>query len=210
MGFFLESEKLIRIIKQISEKLDEKQKIKDQLLPIIKEGVALASLTIHSLHINDFDSADHNLEKLEHLLDEVKKNTHQYPDLYYGNFLLTLFQEYSEAKLFYQIVRDKKISTPEELDVPYAAYLLGLADLIGELRRKILSLIRNNEIDAAMNLGDVILEIYDAINMIKVSDSIAPGFRHKKDVARSLVDRTQSDLLNALLVSKLEKTRKDV
>jgi len=46
--------------------------------------------------------------------------------------------------------------------------------------------------------------------MIKVSDSIAPGFRHKKDVARSLVDRTQSDLLNALLVSKLEKIRKDV
>ena len=206
----MDSDKLLHIIKQISQKLDEKQNIKDQLLPVIKEGIAFASWIIHALHINDFDSAKQNLRKLENLLRNVKKETQHYPDLYYGNFLLTLFQEYSEAKLFYQIINGGEIQTPEELDVPYAAYLLGLADLVGELRRKILTLIRDNKVDDALNLGDVTSEIYDAINMIKVSDSIAPGFRHKKDVARSLIDRTQSDLLNALLVSKLEKIRKDV
>jgi len=57
------------------------------------------------------------------------------------------FQEYAEASILLSLIRESRFVGFEELEVPMTSYVLGLADVIGELRRRALESLRKDDIE---------------------------------------------------------------
>jgi translin len=83
--------------------------------------------------------------------------------------------------------------------------LLGVADLIGELRRYILEKLVEGEIDEARKYYETMKELYATFMQVECGKNLVSDFRRKKDVARILVERTLSDLFVAVQGKKLEE-----
>ncbi|MCE4629562.1 MAG: hypothetical protein F7C82_04710 [Desulfurococcales archaeon] len=104
--------------------------------------------------------------------------------------------EYVEAIVLYDIVTGKDIPGYEELGIPPTPYLQGLGDVVGELRRLVLEEIRRGSYDKAWEYFEVMEAIYLALRSLDLPEALAPGVRHKADVARRLTDDTKAFLID--------------
>ncbi len=104
-------------------------------------------------------------------------------------------QEYVETLVLYYILKKKKVPHYTDLDVSPSAYLLGLADVIGELRREIIEHMRKDKFDEANYLFEKMEYIYDNLVLLRHSGSVLNNFRRKMDVSRSSVEMCRRDLL---------------
>ena len=98
--------------------------------------------------------------------------------------------------------------TPEELGVGFIPYLQGLGDVVGELRRLALELVRVGRFSDAWMLLEAMEAIYLGLRGLDYPDALAPGIRHKADVARRLVDDTKSMLVDLESRRRLEEAVK--
>ena len=126
------------------------------------------------------------------------------PDIYYSGYVGNAQTEYAEVSLLRAVLKDSPIPSPHELNIDNAAYLNGVGDTIGELRRHILDLIRKGRPADGEKYLDVMDEFYTELMSIDYPDAITHGLRKKTDVARSLIERTRGDLTNALQVKDLK------
>ena len=91
----------------------------------------------------------------------------------------------------------------KELSVPIVPYIQGLGDVIGELRRHIIDLLRREEYGEAEIYLDIMETIYQELRRLNYPDALVPGLRHKVDVARRLIEDTKILYLNTINTSKL-------
>jgi translin len=119
--------------------------------------------------------------------------------------MMTAYQEYTEAKQLISLLKNDIFLTPEELGVPYKSYLSGIGDLVGELRRYGLNAIRQENIENAERVLDLMEEIYESLSSVEYPKSLVPGLRLKCDIARALLERTRGDVMNAIQRKKLIK-----
>ena len=138
------------------------------------------------------------------LLLEAFVNTEN-PAPYNIGIIGVAMQEYTEARLFYDLIENKKFTPVEDLEVTDSSYLLGIADLIGELRRFILENLVEGDIDTAKYFYGIMKELYGTYLQIEFGKNLIPELRRKKDTARVLVERTLSDLFVAQQSRNLEK-----
>jgi len=75
--------------------------------------------------------------------------------------------------------------------------LTGLADLIGELRRFILDLLRKSNFEKAEKYMEMMEKLYSELSTFYFPDKIVPGLRNKVDGARWTIERTKSDYIAA-------------
>ena len=111
-----------------------------------------------------------------------------------NNILKPVKQELVEVEVLLSIVEDKPIPSPEDLGVGIPIYALGVADVIGELRREILIAISNNDLRLADRFLEWMQILVEEISQFAYPNSLIP-IRHKVDVGRSLLDKTFSELL---------------
>ena len=98
----------------------------------------------------------------------------------------------------------KSIPHPDELRVEYAAYLNGLGDVVGELRRHVLDLIRRDSFEKAEVFLGIMEDIHATLMDFDYPDAITKGLRRKTDVSRGLIEKTRGDVVNAIRQKKLE------
>ncbi len=186
-----------KIATQIENELIRLDNLREELLTLSREIIRLSGQSIESFHRNKSNQSMEKLNqaesKLKKIKDYIDKGFH-YTQL---NITNVAMQEYAEAKLFYELITNQKLLSIEELDVPEQAYLLGIADLIGEIRRYILEKLVGGDIEEAKKLYEVMKEIYGTILQIEYGKNLISDFRRKKDTARVLVERTLSDLFVA-------------
>ena len=87
-------------------------------------------------------------------------------------------------------------------------YLLGLCDTIGELRRITLENIKNDNIEDAEKYYKFMEELYDFI-MTFDCYNIVDGLRRKQDISRSLLEKTNGDLVYFIENIKLREILKN-
>ncbi|MCS7139523.1 MAG: haloacid dehalogenase [Candidatus Nezhaarchaeota archaeon] len=103
-------------------------------------------------------------------------------------------QEYVEAESLLRIVEGRELPSIEELQVTDEAYILGLADLIGELRRRVLEEIRKGDGLRAEELYQVMRDLYEILWPLEYPRSLVPGLRSKIDAMRRVIDETLHDI----------------
>ncbi|MEM2145323.1 MAG: hypothetical protein QW279_08175 [Candidatus Jordarchaeaceae archaeon] len=193
------------IIAGIVRYLDEQYDLRELTLTLSRDVIRLSGQAIMLIHRLDFDNAAEKIDEAKSKLDEIDKKVVKYPEFREKGFVSSAFQEYTEARLLFSLLKDGRFISYEELGVPCIPYLLGLGDLVGELRRHILDSIRREEIDKAEKLLDLMEEVYIQLVALDYPDAIISGLRHKCDIARSLVEKTRGDITLALQNRQLMK-----
>jgi translin len=192
------------IIDEVREKLDKRDEARERIFDLTRQAIRLSATTIKSIHRKEFDSAEQNISKIKETLGDVVNGLSDVPELLHSGMVNSAFQEYSEAALLMSLVKDGRYASPEELSVPFFdAYVLGLADLIGELRRSALDAVCEGNVEHAVGALGSMDEILASLVTLDYPEAIIPGLRHKCDVARNLVEKTRGDLANSVSNQKL-------
>jgi len=196
---------LENIISKIREVLDEKDQVRENALKITRETVRLSAEAIRAIHRGELENAKSTIKEVKKKLENLATELREHPDIYFSGYVYSAYQEYVEAAVLLSILEGSKIPSPEDLNVPYVPYLLGLGDVIGELRRQILDAIRKDQLDQGEFFLGIIEEIYEALSTLGYPNAIVPGLRHKCDVARNILEKTRGDLTNAIHRNRLLK-----
>jgi translin len=99
--------------------------------------------------------------------------------------------------------------TPEELGLSNAAYLNGLGEAVGEMRRHVLDAIRKGDLSHSEEILSKMDDIYNVLVTMDFPDALTSGLRRTTDMVRGVLERTRSDLSLAIRERELEKRLSD-
>ncbi len=185
---------LSELMRSIQARLDAKNAARERALPAARRSIRASANAIRATHRLELDTAKDLMAESRAALDEGLAAVEEHADIRYAGYLQDAQKEYAEANVTLALVTGAEIPTPTELGVEDAAYLNGLAEAIGEGRRRLLDLLREGAVDRAEVLLDVMEEMYDVLVTMDYPDAITMNLRRSTDVARSLIEKTRGDL----------------
>ncbi|MGD0855890.1 MAG: haloacid dehalogenase [Dehalococcoidia bacterium] len=202
------SNKLDKIANRIRSRLAEKDAAREICLKSCREIIRFSSTSIRATHRGDKETALKLVNSASSLVDQLQTDfKRKHHDLLSANYVHDSFKEYAEASITYSIIFNGEIPDPDELAVAYPAYLNGLAESVGELRRYVLDGLRTDKFDAAEDLLAIMDHIYSVLVTMDFPDAITYGLRRNTDSVRGIVEKTRGDLTlvihNNLLQEKI-------
>lgn len=191
---------------RIRENFEAKDRIREEGLKISREIVRECRKASFALHGQDFEKADQTIKIAGKALEKLEILFEGHADIYHAGFVEHAQQEYSEVAVLSSLLKEEgdRFPFPEELRVEYAAYLNGLGDVVGELRRHVLDLIRKESFEKAEIFLGIMENIHAMLMDFDYPDAITRGLRRKTDVSRSIIEKTRGDVVNAIGQKKLE------
>jgi translin len=200
------SRELDLIANRIREQLGEKDLARETCLKSCREIVRLSSTAIRAVHRGEKGDAKETINAAAMLVARIKKQFKtKNPDLLYANYVHDSFKEFAEASITYGIIFENEVPDPELLGVAYPAYLNGLAEAVGELRRYILDGLRTGNYSPAENLLAMMDQIYSLLVTMDFPDAITYGLRRNTDNVRGIVEKTRGDLTMVIHNDLLQK-----
>ncbi len=195
------------IMDKIREELDKEDTIREKTLQDVRKIIRNSGSAIRAIHKGNFENAKKLIDEASDLIKKLDDLKNTFPKIYYKNYVTDAQQEFCEARLFFALLTNEDIEKlyPENLVISDIAFLLGTADLIGELRRYTLDSIRRDEIDKAEMMLEYMSDIYENLTSLDYPSGITPGLRRKCDVARGLIEKTRSELTISLQFHKYAK-----
>jgi translin len=190
--------KLEKIAEQIRQTFDLRTAMRDQALAQARQLTRASSLAIRAVHRDDLEAMESNLEEANAIADKLRKNLKDHLDLYYAGYTQDSLKEFVEAKVTCALILNHPLQTPEELGVEEATYLNGLAEVVGELRRRTLDILRSGYSEEAERLLGYMDEIYSVLVTMDYPDAITNGLRRQTDLARSIIEKTRGDVTFSL------------
>jgi translin len=175
-------------LKGISKSLKTSNESREFLIKNTRDVVILCSHSIIAAHKGDLKLARQKIKKAESVLKVNQKKAKNE----FKKYLITPEQEFVEAHSFLAIVENKEIPSLKSLKVSEEAYILGLLDCIGELKRFVLDNIRNGELKKADRIFNVMENLYQTLYPFAMYDKIVREARRKLDVNRVLVEETRA------------------
>ena len=199
-GIFMVQKTLERVYEKISKKFTAIDHEREYAYSTHREIIKYSSLAIRSAHRKQFEEAAEFLKKSKELIEEVKKRLSCFPEIYFAGFVHDAQKEFAEANITYAIIKDQSLPDPDSIGVDYPAYLNGLGESVGELRRFVLDAIRHKEHQDYENVLSVMDEIYYLLTSVDYPDAITKGLRRTTDVARSIIEKTRGDLTTHFII----------
>jgi translin len=190
--------KLEKIAEQIRQDFEIRTVLRDEALKQTRQLTRACSLAIRAVHRNEFDVMEEYLTEAQTLADKIRENLKDHPDLQYAGYTQDSLKEFVEANATCALVQNQALPTPEELDVEYATYLKGLSEVVGELRRQILDILRSGYSQEAERMLNHMDDIYSILVTMDYPDAITHGLRRQTDLARNLVEKTRGDVTFSL------------
>lgn len=182
---------MIPKIDEIEKSILEMQEKKDNVMAISRELIRLTGKTITMMHTGDMASARKMLKDVSAFVKKLKKEDQGFE---YNS--QQAYQEYVEAAVLFSIISERKIPPNQELGVDGISYLLGLLDVMGELKREVLESLRKGKIKDAEEYYSFMIEIHDSLLPLRFSSSLISDFRKKQDVGRIQLESVGSELLS--------------
>ncbi len=193
------------LIEKAKKVFDQRTAVRDQALVQARQLTRLAAHTIRAIHRDEIDTAESLLMEARVLTLNIQRDLASYPDVYHAGYTQDAIKEYAEANLTVALICNQPLPTPDELGVEYAAYLNGLAETIGELRRKCLDILRRGYSEDAERLLNCMDEIYNVLVTMDYPDAITNGLRRQTDLVRGIIERTRADLTLSLREQHLQE-----
>ena len=194
---------LDKIVDKIEKSIDGKDKVREQALRTSREIIISCRKAIQLIHQNGMKTANTNIKKASKSLSDLYKITESHPDLYHAGFVENATQELVEANCFYNIMQGKDLPDPDDIQTTYSSYLMGLCDLVGELRRASLDSIREGKTKKADEYLNMMEDIYDVIIRFDYPAGLIP-IKKKQDMVRGLIERTRGELAVASCERRIE------
>ena len=190
--------KLESIADGIRRNFDVRTSRRDEALKQARQLTRACSLAIRAVHRDDKEAMETNLAEAQSLADKLRDELKQYPDLFYAGYTQDSLKEFVEANVTCALIQNQPLQTPEELGVEDATYLNGLAEVVGELRRRTLDILRSGYSQEAERLLGHMDEIYSVLVTMDYPDAITNGLRRQTDLARGIIEKTRGDVTFSL------------
>ncbi|HEX6269956.1 MAG TPA: haloacid dehalogenase [Anaerolineales bacterium] len=190
--------KLEKIADQIRQTFDVRTTMREQALARARQLTRECSLAIRAVHRDDKETMEANLNEARGLADKLRGDLVNHPELYYAGYTQDALKEFVEANVTCALIQKHPLQTPEELNVEDATYLNGLAEVVGELRRRTLDILRHGYSQEAERLLSCMDEIYSVLVTMDYPDAITNGLRRQTDLARGIIEKTRGDVTFSL------------
>jgi translin len=186
--------KLENIAEQIRREFDLRTSSRDGALAQARQLTRACSLAIRAVHRDDEASMQEQLTEAGRLAETLRTGLKQHPDLYYAGYTQDALKEFVEANVTCALIQNRPLQTPDELGVTGFTYLNGLAEVVGELRRKALDILRHGYSQEAERLLGIMDDIYSVLVTMDYPDAITNGLRRQTDLARGIIEKTRGDM----------------
>jgi translin len=205
---------LDRIETWARSELDRKNSSREQALRWSRELVRTCANSIRAVHRHEFATAETLVAEARALNEQICRALADYADLYWTGYVQDAQKELVEACCTLALVRCEPLPDPATIGIAPAAFLNGLGEAVGELRRYVLDLLRRGEVTGCEPLLGAMDEIYGLLVTLDYPDALTGGLRRTTDVTRGILEKTRGDLTLALrqeaLVAALTRVEQSV
>ena len=184
---------------------DAKHRAREQALALCRDVIRLSANAIRAAHRHDFAAAEQLIGQARANLKQVDAGLADHRDIYHAGFVHDAQKEYAEASLTLALVAGRPFPSPEELGVTGAAYLNGLGETVGELRRHLLDSLRQGDIQHCEEALAAMSDIYDILVTMDYPEAVTAGLRRTTDAVRGILERTRGDFTMAYVQRHLEE-----
>lgn len=168
------------------------------LLARSRELTRASGRLIQALHRGEDPTSDWTA--LDRSATQILRGIQKTPWFRHSGFVQQALGEYAEATL----LRSAPDTQKKLARLPADALLLGVADTIGELRRRVLDRLLSDDFRQARRDFDQMENLFAALLDVDAPDPLVPA-RAKRDQARGILERTRGDLVTAKKSKDLEK-----
>ena len=182
-----------------------KDAAREKVLPLSREVIRHCSNAIRAVHRQEFSQAKESLQSARNLLSEVNQAINDCNELSHTGFVRDAQKEFAEGSITLTLVTGKSPPGPKELGIDSAAYLNGLGEAVGELRRYLLDSMRKGDLSRGEELLSAMDDIYSVLITMDFTEAITGGLRRTTDMVRGVLERTRSDLTLVIRQKDLEK-----
>ncbi len=197
--------KLESVTDQIRQDFEARTTARDQALAQARQLTRACSLAIRAVHRDETDVMNQHLAEARKLAEALKSGLARHPDLFYAGYTQDALKEFVEAHVTCALIQNQPLPAPAELGVTGFTYLNGLAEVIGELRRRTLDILRHGYSQEAERLLGIMDDIYSVLVTMDYPDAITNGLRRQTDLARSIIEKTRGDITFSLRGEHLEQ-----
>jgi len=195
---------LEEVFYSLRDVLAEKDEVRDLIQECVRSIVRLSKTVLSLIHRGLLEEARVKAEGFTPLLSKLLKLRKLHEEFDYSGSIATAYQEYCEAKALLTYLCEGRIPSWEELSSPPIPYVLGLLDMVGELRRLILENIRLGEVEEAERLLKLMDTIYDESMKIDSPYAASVGLRARLDRVRRVIEATRGELIIEIRRRSLE------
>ncbi|OGO10925.1 MAG: haloacid dehalogenase [Chloroflexi bacterium RBG_13_66_10] len=203
-------ESLEAIGERIRQHLEEKNAARDRALQQSRTLTRHCANAIRAVHRQELPAAQDHLAQARALADTLREGLASYPDLLHAGYTQDALKEFAEASIVFSLIGGQSLPLPEDLGVEFAAYLGGLGEAAGELRRRVLDILRHEALDEAERLLSAMDDIYALLVTVDFPDAITGNLRRTTDMVRGVVERTRGDLTTSVQQHALKAALKAV
>lgn len=194
-----------RLSEELRSKLDAKTSAREQGLAASRNAIRSCGNAIRAMHRYEFDAAQDLLSDAQSHVDQGRQALADHPDMLHAGFVHDAEKELAEARITYALVTGAAMPSLDDVGVPAAAFLKGMAESIGEVRRHLLDLMRRGELKRCEELLSAMDDLYFVLVSMDYPDGITFGLRRLTDVARSIIERTRGDFTTSTIQSELRE-----
>jgi translin len=203
-------QKATKNLEAIAEKIrldfSAKDTARENALRLCREIIRCSANAIRAVHRRENTKAEHLLNSARAMLKDLNRDILQkHNDLVHSGFIHDAQKELAEANTTLAIVTGTMLPEPEALGVSYPAYLNGLGEAVGELRRYLLDSLRRGDLSRCDELLATMDDIYAILVTMDFPEGITYGLRRTTDAIRGILERTRGDLTLILRQKELEE-----
>ena len=199
-------DRLNDIAEEALEALASRHKTREMALELSRRLIRHSANTIRAVHRGEFEKAKEMLDEGRVMVEQFNADLADERGIYEAGYVQDALKEYAEASITYALLADQPLPSPDELRIDYPAYLKGLAEAMGEMRRAILDLMRRGDLEKGEALLRIMEEVYGILVTVDYPDAITRGLRRTTDMVRGVLERTRGDLTMAVRQQRLETT----
>lgn len=183
---------------------------REKALRSCRQVIRYSADAIRAVHRQEQDKARQFLDSAHQLLRELSYDLAGHGRLLHSGFVHDAQKELAEGYITLALIAGEDLPKPRALDVSNAAYLDGLGESVGELRRYILDSLRRGDFSRCDELLSVMEEIYGVLMTMDFPELLAHGLRRTTDNIRGIIERTRGDLTVSLRQKSLEAMLDDL
>lgn len=201
--------KLDEIGERVCSHFSTEDAAREKGLSLSRDSIRFSANAIRAVHRGEFDPARELINSSRENVEAMSNTLARHPGLFHGGFVHNAQKEYAEACITLALVSGDNLPDPEGLGISYAAYLNGLGEAAGELRRHLLDILRKGEIDRCEEILEAMDDIYSLLVTIDYHDALTGGLRRTTDMVRGVLERTRGDFTVSLRQKELEEKLED-
>jgi len=183
---------------------------REKALRSCRQVIRYSADGIRAVHRQEHGRAKQLLDSAHELLRELSHDLAGHGKLLHSGSIHDAQKEFAEGCITLALIAGKDLPEPKELGVSNAAYLDGLGESVGELRRSILDSLRRDDFSRCEELLIIMDEIYGILITMDFPELLAHGLRRTTDAVRGIVERTRGDLTVSLRQKNLETKLNDL